>query len=132
MHTVQELSEKLRRDGFEEKAIEEAITFLQEKGYLNDEEYVRVYLESQRNRPKGYLAIVDTLRRKGVESRYLSSLREDFYSLEREVEDALGFLQMKAKPEDDEDRLRKKLLRRGFTWEAVERALQRWRDSACP
>ncbi|MCX7668324.1 MAG: RecX family transcriptional regulator, partial [Atribacterota bacterium] len=40
MYTVRELATKLRRDGFEEGAIEEAITFLQEKGYLNDEEYV--------------------------------------------------------------------------------------------
>lgn len=130
MYTVQELSAKLRRDGFDEKVIEEAISFLQEKGYLNDEEYVRVYLEGRKNRPKGYLAIVDDLKRKGVAPSYLHSLREDFYSLETEVEDALRLLQAGKERGEDEAKIKRRLLRRGFTWEAIEKAWSRLEGSS--
>ncbi|MGB9553853.1 MAG: regulatory protein RecX, partial [Candidatus Caldatribacteriaceae bacterium] len=129
MYTVRELSDQLRRDGFDGKTIEETIAFLQEKGYLNDAEYIQAYLESRKRRPKGYLAIVDELKRKGVASSYLVSLRDDFYPLEEEVEDALRLLQAGKERGEDEEKMKTKLLRRGFTWEAIERALSRMRDS---
>ncbi|MEN3185476.1 MAG: RecX family transcriptional regulator [Atribacterota bacterium] len=130
MYTVQELSTKLRQDGFEEREIEEAIAFLQEKGYLNDAEYVKVYLEGRRSRPKGYLAIADELQRKGVGWPYLHSLREDFYPLEAEIEDALRLLQAGKERGEDEVKIKRKLLRKGFTWEAIERAWSRLEGSS--
>ncbi|MGQ9473827.1 MAG: regulatory protein RecX [Candidatus Caldatribacteriaceae bacterium] len=130
MYTVKELSEKLRRDGFDEEVIERAIHTLQEKGYLNDSEYVRIYLESQNRRPKGYLAVSESLRKKGITFSCLASLREEFYPLEAEIENALKILQMEKERGNNLEKMKRKLIRRGFTWEAIERALSKMEDSS--
>jgi len=132
MYTVRELEDRLRRDGFDDRVIEEVVSFLQEKGYLDDAEYIKVYLESHRNRPKGYFAIVDDLRRKGVAASYLASLRDDFYPLEAEIEDAVRLLRLEQERGGDEEKIKRKLSRRGFTWEAIEEALTKLSDSSLP
>ncbi len=130
MYTVEELSEKLRRDGFPPEVVEETALFLQDKGYLNDQEYIRTYLESiKSHRPKGFFAIRDELRRKGIPASQLSSLREEFYPLEEELKDALTILERERERNiNDLEKLRQKLTRRGFTWEVIERALLHWEE----
>lgn len=131
MYTVKELSERLRRDGFDEEDIERAISILQEKKYLDDSEYVRIYLESQNRRPKGYLAVSEDLRRRGVAFSCLASLREEFYPLEAEVENAMKILQIEKEKGNNLEKTKRKLIQRGFTWEAIERALSKIEDSSC-
>ncbi len=79
MYTRGELFQKLARDGFSREEIEEALQFLEERGYLNDEEFVKIYVETRRRlNPRGLQAIKDELRRKGVSHELLDSLREFF------------------------------------------------------
>ena len=77
MYTRGELFQKLARDGFSREEIEEALQFLEERGYLNDEEFVKIYVETRRRlNPRGLQAIKDELRRKGIPHELLDSLRE--------------------------------------------------------
>ena len=69
MYTRGELFQKLARDGFSREEIEKALQFLEERGYLNDEEFVKIYVETRRRlNPRGLQAIKDELQ-EGCSSR---------------------------------------------------------------
>ncbi len=125
MYTRGELFQKLARDGFSREEIEEALQFLEERGYLNDEEFVKIYVETRRRlNPRGLQAIKDELRRKGVSHELLDSLRE-FFPREEEVKDARGLIREWSGEGKEKEDINNRLLRRGFSWEVVEEAWYR-------
>lgn len=125
MYTRGELFQKLARDGFSCEEIEEALQFLEERGYLNDEEFVKIYVETRRRlNPRGLQAIKDELRRKGVSHELLDSLRE-FFPREEEVKDARGLIREWSGEGKEKEDINNRLLRRGFSWEVVEEAWYR-------
>ena len=125
MHTRGELFQKLARDGFSREEIEEALQFLEERGYLNDEEFVKIYVETRRRlNPRGLQAIKDELRRKGVSHELLDSLRE-FFPREEEVKDARGLIREWSGEGKEKEDINNRLLRRGFSWEVIEEAWYR-------
>ncbi|MDI9608528.1 regulatory protein RecX [Candidatus Sordicultor fermentans] len=125
MYTRGELFQKLARDGFSREEIEEALQFLEERGYLNDEEFVKIYVETRRRlNPRGLQAIKDELRRKGVPHELLDSLRE-FFPREEEVKDARGLIREWSGEGKEKEDINNRLLRRGFSWEVVEEAWYR-------
>jgi len=125
MYTRGELFQKLARDGFSREEIEKALQFLEERGYLNDEEFVKIYVETRRRlNPRGLQAIKDELRRKGVSHELLDSLRE-FFPREEEVKDARGLIREWSGEGKEKEDINNRLLRRGFSWEVVEEAWYR-------
>jgi len=125
MYTRGELFQKLARDGFSREEIEKALQFLEERGYLNDEEFVKIYVETRRRlNPRGLQAIKDELRRKGVPHELLDSLRE-FFPREEEVKDARGLIREWSGEGKEKEDINNRLLRRGFSWEVVEEAWYR-------
>ena len=125
MYTRGELFQKLARDGFSREEIEKALQFLEERGYLNDEEFVKIYVETRRRlNPRGLQAIKDELRRKGVSHELLDSLRE-FFTREEEVKDARGLIREWSGEGKEKEDINNRLLRRGFSWEVVEEAWYR-------
>ena len=125
MYTRGELFQKLARDGFSREEIEKALQFLEERGYLNDEEFVKIYVETRRRlNPRGLQAIKDELRRKGVPHELLDSLRE-FFPREEEVKDARGLIREWSGEGKEKEDNNNRLLRRGFSWEVVEEAWYR-------
>lgn len=125
MYTRGELFQKLARDGFSREEIEEALQFLEERGYLNDEEFVKIYVETRRRlNPRGLQAIKDELRRKGISHELLDSLRE-FFPREEEVKDARGLIREWSGEGKEKEDINNRLLRRGFSWEVVEEAWYR-------
>ena len=125
MYTRRELLQKLARDGFLAEEIEEALQFLEERGYLNDEEFVKIYIEERRNlRPRGLQVIRDELYRRGIPFSLLDSLRE-FIPREEEVKDAQKLIQGWLKEGKEEENINNRLLRRGFSWEVIEEAWQK-------
>ncbi|MDD3698761.1 MAG: regulatory protein RecX [Atribacterota bacterium] len=125
MYTRGELFQKLARDGFSREEIEEALQFLEERGYLNDEEFVKIYVETRRRlNPRGLQAIKDELRRKGIPHELLDSLRE-FFPREEEVKDARGLIREWSGEGKEKEDINNRLLRRGFSWEVVEEAWYR-------
>ena len=96
---------------------------MEERGYLNDEEFVKIYVETRRRlNPRGLQAIKDELRRKGVPHELLDSLRE--FSPGRGVKDARGLIREWSGEKEKED-INNRLLRRGFSLEVVEEAWYR-------
>lgn len=64
----QELSDRLKRRGFRAAAREAALTRMSELGYLNDEAFARLVVESrQASTPRSQRALVFELSRKGVD-----------------------------------------------------------------
>ncbi|MBC7217279.1 MAG: RecX family transcriptional regulator [Candidatus Caldatribacterium sp.] len=127
MYTTWELRGKLQKEGFPKEVVEEALAFLSERGYLNDRLYASTYIEEKRQvAPRGYFAFYHELKSRGIPSELLSELR-DMYPLEAEVEDAKGLLLRWGVKE--KEKLWQRLLRRGFSHEAIERAILDLRNS---
>lgn len=123
MYTTWELEEKLRKEGFQEEVVREAIAFLHAQGYLDDQAYMHAYIEEKRRAsPRGYFAFLFELKRRGIPGSLLEELR-NAYPLEDEVEDAKRLLLAWRASPGEKERARRRLLGRGFSQEAVERAI---------
>ncbi len=131
MYTKKELEEKLRKDGYTEKEIHKAVEDFQRDGYLNDEEYMKRFVEERRTfRPRGFLGLKAELSKRGISSFLLDGLR-DVYSASDEVEDALGLLERWTEGDDkpDRNRLFRRLYTRGFSESAIENAWRKLIDN---
>ncbi len=127
MYTRKELEEKLCQDGYSKADIHTALEDFHRDGYLNDEEYIRRFVEDRRTfRPRGYYGLQAELAQRGIPSRILDTLRE-YYSTTDERSDALRLLESWAQGEEKPDRNRfvRRLFSRGFTDSAIENA---WRE----
>lgn len=123
MYTTWELRKKLQEEGFPGELVEETLAILRNRGYLDDQTYTRMYIEEKRRiAPKGYFAFYHELKRRGIPGAILGELRS-MYTLEDEIEDARRLLSMWKAKEHEREKFRRRLLGRGFSQEAIERAL---------
>lgn len=123
MHTTWELQKKLREEGFPEELIEETLAILRDRGYLDDRTYMYAYIEEKRRvAPKGYFAFYHELKRRGIPGAILGELR-NMYTLEDEIEDAKRLLSTWKAKGHEKEKFRRRLLGRGFSQEAIERAI---------
>ncbi len=85
--TVFEIKEKLKKKNCSPKIINQAIKYLQEKDYLNDQEYAETWLEFQlKNRPCGRIICYKKLTQKGISKNLASQILAENYSDEKELE----------------------------------------------
>lgn len=75
--TRKELKDRLIRAEFPEFIVEGAITYVESFGYINDEEYVRRYME-YKSRNKSKIQIKMELRKKGIGSELLERVFEEY------------------------------------------------------
>lgn len=123
MYTTWELQKRLREEGFPKELVEETLGILRDRGYLDDRMYVYAYIEEKRRvAPKGYFAFYHELKRRGIPGAILGELRS-MYTLEDEAEDAKRLLSMWKTKECEREKFRRRLLGRGFSQEAIERAI---------
>ena len=66
MRTKKELEDKLRKDGYPERAIEEAVSYVESFHYIDDRAYVEQYLAGS-GAKKGKKAVLYALAQKGVD-----------------------------------------------------------------
>jgi regulatory protein len=119
MYTTWELAKALERRGFPQEVVQEAIALLLERGYLDDEAYMRVYIEERRRvNPRGYFALRHELKMKGIPPSLLEGLRE-MYPLEAEAEDVLRLLSLWEGRGVERENLWRRLRTRGFAEEAI-------------
>lgn len=65
--TVYEVRQHLKNKGMAPDTIAEVITILQEKNYLDDHDFARMYVESAaRNKPRSKFALEFNLKKKGI------------------------------------------------------------------
>ena len=128
--TEQEIRRKLRDGFYPDEAVEAAITFLKEYGYVNDEKYGRRYVEMY-GRSRSARRIQEDLTRRGLDRELIETvLGEGSVSETEQIRAFLAGKGYDAERSGPEQRrkLWAALLRRGYSWEAVGRAMSQTSD----
>jgi len=121
-HSVLELTQKLRKAGFEHNDIDNTLAQLQQAGLQSDERFTESYIRSRSNRGYGAIRIKIELKERGVATgiitEYLEKAQIDWYTLAAEVRcKRFG----EEQPEDVKSRLKQQrfLQYRGFSHEQI-------------
>ncbi len=129
MRSEHEVKQKLLQTGFGEAVVLEAIVKLRDLGFLNDETFSKALLETQKQSSgRGPQAIQQELQRKGI-AKELQEEVVDSYSDEEQVEVARKVAEKEAKknksqsPRHTERRIQNALLRKGYSYDIIKRAL---------
>ncbi len=128
-----ELYHRLKKKNFREEVISQAISFLKDKGFIDDELFAKAWIESRLKRSLGLRKIQNELNLKGLDKkiieRQISEIKK-FYS-EEEIVNKIAkerFAKLKGiEPEIIKRRLYAYLLRRGFSSEVIVDAI----DQSC-
>lgn len=125
--SVSGLRDKLLSRGYQEDAVEYALAYLQAHGFLDDLKYAESTVRSYRRRGYGTLRIRQELRRRGVESDEASEAMED-YEPDWEAMEALLEKRLHGDLSDRKEvnKAVAALQRRGFMWEDIRTALNRY------
>jgi len=120
-HSLGELRQKLLRRAFDSRSVEEALTLLSERGYLDDRGFARQWVEQRLERhPEGQPALAAGLRRRGLSREIVEEVLADSCPPEIQRRSAAVLLErlsrraMAAGRSPDRDELRRVLQRRGF------------------
>lgn len=125
--TCEELTEKLRRDGFTSKEIEPVIQWLKELGYLDDKKTAASWVDYRnRYRPTGIYGLKYELRKKGVASDIIddvvNSSEQDHKLALKLASDRLKTLN-RLPVKKQYQRIGGLLSRRGFSWDVIRSVL---------
>jgi len=128
-HSCQELRDKLSQKGFLSGDIELLILDFTERGYLNDSEFARAFIEDEINiKYSGPLLISDKLTKRGITGELVAQLISQLYNSERQGENCRYLAEKKYKngiPEQDrkaKQSLVSFLRGKGYTWEHISAA----------
>jgi regulatory protein len=115
-HSRFELQQKLRKKEFPPDAVRRALDACEERGYLDDERFARLWSEQRiRRKPEGPRLLAAKLEKKGVSHDIVDKVVEELFT-EELVWDTLHRAVEKGrrKAGDDPEKLKKFLLSRGF------------------
>jgi regulatory protein len=117
-HSVQELRLKLLQRSFEPGPVETALSWLGERGYLDDAAFARAWVQRRAERhPEGPLALTAGLRRRGISRDTAEDAVAELCGGQGEralAEAALAGLLRRRGPDTGDNAIRKALQRRGF------------------
>lgn len=123
--TESQLRQKLERDGYPEDIIEEAVSYVKSFGYINDDNYARVFIDSRKNK-KSRKEIFAGLLQRGIDKEVIERAFEDYYE-EDDAQRAIAEI-MRKKRYDPEKADRKEtqrmigyLTRKGFGYDDIFR-----------
>jgi regulatory protein len=127
MRSRNELRERFLRDGYSENAIENALTRLEENGYLNDEAFAKKFIRSLLQKKNiGKSAVQFELRKKGIPSKIIDRAVQELYDNRNELEDAMAAAKKKMVTYREKDPVKRRmklslfLRQRGFSSETVQ------------
>ncbi len=126
--TESQLRDKLKKNGYPEDIIDEALNYVKSFGYINDEEYIRSFIESKKEK-KSRREIYALLAQKGLDREMTDRMLDEAYEGNTEEEAVLAVLRKKRwNQEEADDRQKQKmyayLARKGFRHEDICRAMQ--------
>ena len=127
-HFVRELQRKLKQKGFETSVIEQAVAYLRDKNYLNDEQLSDLFIKDGINLKKyGPLLLKKKLLEKGVAPEIIEGRLQKAYPKELQEQTARALSEKKIKsftPRDSVQKRRQKLAaflqQRGFGWDIIQ------------
>ena len=130
MRTEKELRDKLREKEVPGDCIENAVERLKEIGYLNDREFADLYAQELLQK-YGRRIAVQKLMQKGVPRRIAEEAAEDIGQEESVVDGYVARLKQKYRNEDPgkaKQKMIRALMAKGFEYEEVKHALQRYEE----
>lgn len=121
--TELQLRQKLERDGYPEDIIEGAVSYVKSFGYVNDENYARVFIEGRKDK-KSRKELFAALVQKGIDKEVVERVFEEYYE-EDDARSAIAKI-LKKRHYDPENSDRKEmqkifcfLTRKGFRHEDI-------------
>lgn len=125
--SISALRDKLLSRGYHEDAVDYALAYLQAHGFLDDTKYAESTVRSYKRRGYGTLRIQQELRRRGVDAAEASDVLED-YEPDWETMEALLDKRLHGDLSDRKEvnKAIAALQRRGFLWEDIRTALNRY------
>ena len=126
--TEEQLRQKLRNNGYPEDVTEEALAYVKSFGYINDEVYIRNFVESRKDK-KSRREIYALLSQKGVKGEDVDRVLEEIYEEHSDREAIRELLRKKRwNPETADEKERQKiygyLVRKGFRYEDIRQVIQ--------
>lgn len=131
--SIKEIHDYLVKKGYEEKDIVLAIQKLIELKFLNDDNYARLYAESQQRKGKSKKSIEFQLKMKGVSKDIAYETLEDANS---DLKTALLYITKRLHQFDrhDDDTRQKKIISRlrsrGYDWDTISTILKKLDNSS--
>jgi len=127
-HSESEVRTKLAKKGFEEQQIDEGIEYLKENRLLDDERFARMYIENAlRFKLVGPRLLSMQLKQKGIADQYIEPAILDVLDQDKEEEIARAaaekWQRSHTKHSGDRNRLQRFLLTRGFSFDAIQNAI---------
>ncbi len=125
-HSTFSLRMKLLKRGYDSQKIEETLSWLTEKGYLDDSRFVESWLRSRIDRrAEGRTVLVAGLLRKGVKREVAEQVVNGIVTARVEYANAVKALdKVRRRGETDRDKLMKMLRARGFSYPLIRQVLQ--------
>jgi len=117
----QEIFERLKKKQFSETVIQETISFLKDRKFIDDSAFTRQWIESRINKPMGFRRLREELIRKGIDKEIIESQLEEIKKDYDEEGIVSGIVRKKLvslqglDPQKAKRRLYAYLLRRGFS-----------------
>jgi len=123
--SVREISERLRRKGFEQVTIDRAIEKLEGWNYINDAEFARYWVENRAaHKPRGRRLLEQELRTKGVDREVVKEAIADVEVDEESAALELARAKLSSYRHDDPRIAQRKLIgflqRRGFDFDVIK------------
>ncbi len=127
-----EIEQRLKEKGFEDTAIKQAVSFLKDKGFINDKAFTKAWIRYRLKKPYGIKKIKEELRLKGIDKQLLDSCiseaKDKNYSEENIVKEIVEKKLKKLKgiePGKAKRRLYAYLFARGFSYEVIINAINK-------
>lgn len=126
--TESQLRTKLLNGDYPADIVDEAIAYVKSFGYINDESYIRRFIESKRN-SKSKKEIYALLMKKGVDMEQVQEILSEYYSAEDSLNAIRDLLRKKRyDPKSATDQEVRKiygyLARKGFGYEDIRQVIQ--------
>lgn len=129
LRSEKEIRERLQRKGFGPQTIEDAVGFLKQKKFLDDDAFAKLWISSRIKKPFGMRRIRQELRIKGIDTQTIDKRFADLkgvYSEERVIDEIVR-KKLDSQEKDGlqaaKRRLYAYLLRKGFSPDKVIDAL---------
>lgn len=124
-----ELKSRMKKAGFDEDNVENALRKVKVSGYVDDERFAKNFAESKRSKGFGKLRLRYALKEKGIEETIVRSVVDSMTDGE-EIERARSLIARKMKTmrgtigKKERESLRLFLLRKGYSYFIVSKALK--------
>jgi regulatory protein len=128
-HSCKELSDKLTNKGYAQSQIQQLIESMVSDGYLNDEEFARVFISEEiKLKRSGPLLIRSKLTKKGVAREVIDSLLPYLYNEDEQIDNCSVLIARKYKHINSKQKQSaiNYLRNKGYHWEQISMAIPRF------